>query len=81
MGDGVKLREKYEAMVDNLKEKVLTAIDEGKVVDWSVDADLASYQHDGFVKHVPTGALTFTVTIPGILDSEAIAIALERDEG
>ena len=80
MGDRKRLREKYEAMIDNLKEKVLTAIDEGKVVDWTVDADLASYQRDGFVNHVPTGGLTFTVTIPGILDSEAIAIALERDE-
>lgn len=68
-------RSKMESTLDNLKDRVLGAIDEGKDVHFEVENRLASFVSASHVEYVPTGEQTWTITVPGVTDGEAIEIA------
>ena len=72
-------KEKCVAIIDGLRKKVMAAFDDGKNVRLEIESELASYSVDEWTRCVPTGQETYTVTVPGVLHDEAIAIALERN--
>ena len=67
-----KYKEQIADLLEHMKDQLQEAIDEDRLVEWGCEAAMASYERDGFVVRVPTGAMDWSLKMAGVSDEEAI---------